>query len=103
MRWRCTLRWVSFGRPLATSDLLSPKPGRSYRPTRFTRRTRVDCRVARVGPTTPKPVEPKLLRSVDPIDARRDTRNPEKLSAQTAQTFAPRLQNRGIAPSNSIR
>ena len=52
---------------------------------------------------SPKPVEPKLLRSVDPIDARRGIRNPDKLSAQTAQTFAPRLQNRGIAPSNSTR
>jgi hypothetical protein len=60
-------------------------------------------RVARVGPTTPKLVEPELLRSVDPIDARRGIRNPDKLSAQTAQTFAPRLQNRGIAPSNSTR
>jgi hypothetical protein len=59
--------------------------------------------LARFGPTTPKPVEPKLLGSLDPIDARRGIRNPDKLSAQTAQTLAPRLQNRGIASSNSTR
>jgi hypothetical protein len=53
--------------------------------------------------STPKRARRLADASVDPIDARRGIRNPDKLSARTARTFAPRLQKRGITPSKSTR